>query len=30
MVTQDYLFFALLMICLLFVSRWGGTHHLRH
>jgi hypothetical protein len=30
MVSQDYLFLMLLMICLLFFMHWGGTHHLRH
>jgi hypothetical protein len=30
MVTQDYLFMALLIMCLLFFMHWGGTHHMRH
>jgi hypothetical protein len=30
MVTQDYIFMALLMFTLIFFTHWGGTHHLRH
>ena len=30
MVRQDYLFLALLMVCLLFLTHWGGTHHIWH
>jgi hypothetical protein len=30
MVRQDYLFVALLMLCLLLMTHWGGTHHLHH
>jgi len=30
MVRQDYLFMVLLMICLLLMTHWGGTHHFRH
>jgi hypothetical protein len=30
MVRQDYLFMAILMLCLLFFTHWGGMHHFRH
>ena len=30
MLAQDYLFMALLMMGLLFLMHWGGTHHFRH
>lgn len=30
MVRQDYLFMALLMLCLLLSMHWGDTHHFRH
>jgi hypothetical protein len=30
MVRQDYLFMFILMMCLIFFTHWGGTHHLRH
>ena len=30
MVNQDYLFMALLMLCLIFLTHWGSMHHFRH
>jgi hypothetical protein len=30
MVGQDYLFMALLVMCLIFFTHLGGTHHFRH
>jgi hypothetical protein len=30
MVRQDYFFMALLMLCLVILTHWGGTHHFRH
>jgi len=30
MVRQDFLFMAILTLCLIFFTHWGGTHHFRH
>jgi len=30
MITQDYLFVALLLVTIAFFIHWGGTHHFRH
>jgi hypothetical protein len=30
MISQDYLFMALLMLCLLFSVHWGDMHRLGH
>jgi hypothetical protein len=30
MVSQDYLFIALFMTCLLLLAHWGGGLHFRH
>jgi len=30
MVRQDYLFMAMLILCLIFFMHWGGTRHFRH
>jgi hypothetical protein len=30
MLTQDYLFMALLVLALMMFFHWTGTHHLRH
>jgi hypothetical protein len=30
MVRQDFLFMALLMGILIFMTHWGSTHHFRH
>lgn len=30
MVRQDFLFMALLIVCLSFFLHWAGAHHLRH
>lgn len=29
MVRQDFFFMALLILCLIFVTHWGGTHNFR-
>jgi hypothetical protein len=30
MVRQDFLFMAILMLVLILMTHWGGTHHFRH
>ena len=30
MVRQDFLFMAILVLCLIFMTHWGGTQHFRH
>jgi hypothetical protein len=30
MVRQDYLFMAIVILSLIFLTHWGNTNHLRH